>query len=581
MIIITLGIIFQLFVFIGLGLLLPGSPVRRHLSLTNLLLCFFSGWGAAVAFLQIWHLFFKVNAIPLLCLLSAAGAGWYLFRRDFIPLLRSFSLKTTIWLLGLAALPALVLANHILFNEPSVDLGLYHMQTIKWFQEFAIVPGLGNLHHRLAFNNASLLVAAVFDTDFLNLSSFYLINTTIVYATILLCGTALINLFRRAVKPNLSDYFYAFMLPVILWQSSTGYLAGYSPDFLIFSLEIVLIGELIRLFTNHMDPAEFKATGTFLIGLVAFGLTVKLSFAIFGVFVIAAILIRGATRYGLLHRDQVRIGLGWAGLLAVWLLPWLVRGVIFSGYPLFPSTIMALPFSWTMPEYLADPVQGVITRWARTRSNTIEFTGDWTWFSAWFSKFVYEAKWALLLSFAVLAANIVLALIFGKNLKNRNNRNGGAGLIAASGISFAAILYWFIMAPDYRFSGAVIWIFLICQILLGLSLLWRVGLLPRFASGVVILIFLFSLWLSPYQYSRNFSPARLIMPPSVEQAISRYRGDQTIHQQVTDSGLSVNLPAEGEGCWDAPLPCAPIKDFNARLGLIEPGNLQKGFYMQK
>ena len=71
------------------------------------------------------------------------------------------------------------------------------------------------------------------------------------------------------------------------------------------------------------------------------------------------------------------------------------------------------------------------------------------------------------------------------------------------------------------------------------------------------------------------------MPPSVEQAVSQYRGDKTIFQQTTNSGLNVNLPLEAEGCWDAPLPCAPYKDFNPKLALLEPGNLQKGFYMEK
>ena len=32
------------------------------------------------------------------------------------------------------------------------DTGLYHIQTIKWFNEFSLIPGLANLNDRFGFN---------------------------------------------------------------------------------------------------------------------------------------------------------------------------------------------------------------------------------------------------------------------------------------------------------------------------------------------------------------------------------------------------------------------------------------------
>ena len=581
MIIITLGILLQLPIFIGIGLLLPWSPIKRQFSFESLLLCFFSGWGAAVAFLQIWHLLIKVDAIPLLFLIIAAGVGWYSTRRECLVFWKSLNLRMSFWLIGLAVLPAFVLANHVMFAEPTVDLGLYHMQTVKWINQFAIVPGLGNLHHRLAFNNASLLVAAVLDINFLNLSAYYLINTTIIYVMILLCGTAFYNLFRRESEPTMPDLFYALLLPVIIWQSGTGFLAGYTPDFLIFSLEIILTGEFLRLFVKRPEQPEFNSTAANLVCLVALGLTVKLSFACFGVLLVAAIFLLQGNLFGFSQRRQIRTWSSWVGLLAIWVIPWMVRSVILSGYPFFPSTLLSLPFPWRMPDYLAKPVQGVITYWARTRSETIAYSADWKWFLAWFERFVYEAKWAFLLSMALAVINAVFVLVFYKKLENQSKQSAELGLAVASGISFVGILYWFFLAPEYRFSGALFWILLICQALLAFSYLWRAGFIPRSVSAAAALVFLFTLWLSPYQFSRNISIGWLVMPPSVEQAVSQYRGDKTIFQQTTNSGLNVNLPLEAEGCWDAPLPCAPYKDFNPKLALLEPGNLQKGFYMEK
>jgi hypothetical protein len=43
------------------------------------------------------------------------------------------------------------------------DSGMYHAPTVEWFKAYPVVPGLGNLHGRLAFNPSGLLFAAMLD----------------------------------------------------------------------------------------------------------------------------------------------------------------------------------------------------------------------------------------------------------------------------------------------------------------------------------------------------------------------------------------------------------------------------------
>lgn len=43
------------------------------------------------------------------------------------------------------------------------DMAGYHLQSLRWDREFAIIPGLGNLHGRLAFNSVVILIAALAD----------------------------------------------------------------------------------------------------------------------------------------------------------------------------------------------------------------------------------------------------------------------------------------------------------------------------------------------------------------------------------------------------------------------------------
>src|SRR5256885_360630 len=43
------------------------------------------------------------------------------------------------------------------------DSCLYHIATIRWFEQHPIVPGLGNANLRLGFNHAYYLYASLFD----------------------------------------------------------------------------------------------------------------------------------------------------------------------------------------------------------------------------------------------------------------------------------------------------------------------------------------------------------------------------------------------------------------------------------
>lgn len=42
------------------------------------------------------------------------------------------------------------------------DTGLYHAQSIRWIEEYGVVPGLANLHSRFGYNSAAFLLCALF-----------------------------------------------------------------------------------------------------------------------------------------------------------------------------------------------------------------------------------------------------------------------------------------------------------------------------------------------------------------------------------------------------------------------------------
>lgn len=108
------------------------------------------------------------------------------------------------------------------------DTGLYHAQSIRWIEEYGIVPGLGNLHSRLAYNSAAFSLSALYSMVFLTGRSFHCCTGYFAFLLAVCCTDAccrerekklllsdlirvmavyyLLNIFDEMISPA-SDYF--------------------------------------------------------------------------------------------------------------------------------------------------------------------------------------------------------------------------------------------------------------------------------------------------------------------------------------------------------------------------------------
>jgi hypothetical protein len=256
-------------------------------------------------------------------------------------------------------------------------------------------------------------------------------------------------------------------------------------------------------------------------------------------------------------------------------IPWLARHLVLSGYLLFPSTLISFPVAWRLPLELTSPIAPVITYWARTLSDTIDYSADLNWFIRWYRALPIEAQTALVIAFVVSVINLILVFV----RRDKKSIEWGAWILLSA--SAIGLLFWFFMAPAYRFSGSMIWVLLISAILL-LHHLLSTG---RFRSSksLIAFIFLFSLtlWLSPYRYALNINQLRLISPPPEAVIAAAHAPSLELITKRTASGLTVYMLEEPNGdCWLAPLPCTRSQDFYTKLSLIDPNDMQKGFYIQ-
>ena len=557
--------IFFILQIIGLGFFLISLIPATIASKRNWFSSFWLGFAGLIGILQIWHFFFAVNWILLALISVLSFIGWIRIHKKGLQSV--FSGKIWVWIV--VTLVFFMLSNHAIFSQPGYDLGLYHMQTVKWFNQFPIVTGLGNLQHRLAFNSSNYLYAAFMNTSFFQGTGYY--TATLILA-IMLIMESLSSIKKWLAKdfPITKFTFYEIMLfPIIFWQIGNQPFSGYPADMTIFIVQLVVFGMLLRLWDVTTDEQHFRALFFQILILTAAAITIKLSSAVFGILIIAVIFARGYHCFGkfvFLKRNSLAL----IGILSFWGIPWLLRNVILSGFLLYPSTILSVAVPWKMPNYLVQDIQTGISTWARTNSGHLNYSADFKWFFLWLKQFVFEARSAF-----ILAVILIVAVLF-LSLQKKNRGIQFKDYFPFLLLILVSLAAWFISAPTYRFSGALIWIFLILSILMLIE--WvTVNYSSETAWKTSIIMLLFLFFLLPNGLSRDFSFSTVVTAAPETQIAQRNQSLERMEVKTTASGLKVNIPAEGESCWNLPLPCTTPNDFLVGLRLIDPDNMVRGF----
>jgi hypothetical protein len=226
-----------------------------------------------------------------------------------------------------------------------------------------------------------------------------------------------------------------------------------------------------------------------------------------------------------------------------------------------------------MPSFLINDIQSGISLWAKTIGGQLTFTADLPWFLAWLIRFNVEPRNILFFTFILL---VIVILLYWRKKSALINLKPYFFLFPLTAIS---LVVWFISAPTYRFSGALIWLlFLVVFFMLYDWLVLHIS--PKTASQAVLVVVLLLFFLLPNSFTNNFSFSKLIGIETELEIAQQQQPLETGVIKTTDSGLNVNLPTEGESCWNLPLPCTTTNDFLPRLSLIDPLDMGKGFYVK-
>ncbi len=545
---------------IGLGFVVLALFGRDH----SLIDAFWMGLAISVAVLEIWNLLLPVTSSIALFLFGIGLFGLAVSRSKLrAGLLAAW--QNSRWLLLLGVAFALLLALRSCGPCDYYDTGLYGAAAVRWSQTFPAVPGLANLHGRLGFNSSVFLCIAALGQGPWKDLGFHL------FTGFLLCAlwATLLPACARCVSrvdASPADWFHCILaVPAFFWTTRSR-IVGTQTDEPAAIVALVAAGILFADLceTHRQDQQAPPASRLFLaVTLFSLAVTFKESTAVFALLAWCLVFRRiWQTSVSQLRGLHLGAAFVYSSLL---LLPWLARSIILSGYPLFPATIFAFPVPWKTPLSAARWYALAVHSWGRGPDAHFVDTQGLRWLGDWVNHALRNRP-SFQVPLAIALAGLAIALV--SRFRGGPNLRPSCPWLWLLIPSLGGIVFWFIASPDPRFAQFAIWT---AAATLGT---WGVVCLDlesgRLRTRLVLAALVLSLiwclisfgWKEPIQALRGVRE-----PPPLPKA--------AVIVRRTLSGLDVYVPAQGNQCWDAPLPCTPY--FDPSLRLRDPSSLRWGF----
>jgi hypothetical protein len=318
----------------------------------------------------------------------------------------------------------------------NIDTEIYHLQVIRWTNEYGTVPGLANLYPRFGLTSSWFNLISFFHITVFKTQNFTYLNTaTVIWFFIWLLYKTEWN--RKSKEGNKSLSLFYFLLLVYSlfdWQLLRNTANSTSHDFIVTALFIFCISFIIDdIFNSRSLPLP---ASVFIISALA-----VIPFKLSGIFVLLLLL------YFLLLQNKRKNYLitFTAGIIIV--LPHFIRNYLISGYPLYPIAFSPLQPDWQLPADMARYFNEYIVYNNRYYNQTIDFVSTaprsiQSWSPYWFSGILLQHK-------IIIAAAIASVSIFF--LKNENIIKKKK-IFWLAAVLLLMLIGWFITAPDPRFG---------------------------------------------------------------------------------------------------------------------------------
>jgi hypothetical protein len=491
---------------------------------------FLIGMVTIAVMAMISQLFIPLGAVFIFSL--SAGALFIALQKRSLPSVFFPAYRPLTWILLTVTFMIILLnAAHTPSNP---DTGLYHAQTIRWYETYRIVPGLGNFQERYAFNSSWLVLNAALSFAFLGLHSFRLVNGILFLLAVIFFAEGVDAMGRKKISPAGLAKTLFLPLAVYLLISDVSSAGNDMPVSLLTWLILILWVEKAE------SPTASELKNVILFLLPFFVITVKLSslpLLGFSIWIAIEYLVKNKKEW---RRVILPV------LLGVLLLGcWAIRSVILSGYLIFPiSQVDLFSVDWKVPQDQVETVRQGVINVARLGIKNRDSSLDMTfrqWFLLWFERETLNR--VAIYMVVLISPFMALAGQYKSIMPSRK-------YLFAYIIALAGSIFWFLSAPDIRFGYG----FLIGTCVLALSpiLAWVISKTDPKLQVLPILIVLSLLVFQTYILWHSIEPAtlsqQLLFPAD-------YRSSKVDPCEINNA--VVYCRREGAQCQYDAFPCIP------------------------
>lgn len=425
---------------------------------------FFAGLLFATVYAQFFSLFSGVSTGANLLLMAGSFGVAVTCRQSLAKFGAEIieKLNTQKWKMAAYAILVLLMAYGTSRGYMHFDTSLYHAQSIRWIEEYGVVPGLANLQLRFGYNSAAFSLTALYSMKEIFGQS---LHTTAGFFALLGSVFAL-DLYKVFTEKRirLADFVrlgLVFYLSVIFSEMMSP-ASDYYAQLLLFMILILWLEE--DDYQKEMGIQNPIPYGLICV-LIVYAVTIKFSVAVLLLLVLkpAAMLLKSKAG------KQIGLFLT-SGLLTA--VPFFIRNVIITGWLIYPfAGIDLFHMDWKIPKWQVeyDAVEiGVYGKGLNDVSKqNLPFS---EWVPSWFVNLKSLEKVFILLTVAAVIAGVMylLYLVVATLVSMKKGRvekrdcdgkmlwNSAWNFPLVFGVFVISTAFWFVSAPLVRYGYAYV-----------------------------------------------------------------------------------------------------------------------------
>ncbi|HRY82199.1 MAG TPA: hypothetical protein P5232_00625 [Candidatus Moranbacteria bacterium] len=240
-------------------------------------------------------------------------------------------------------------------------------------------------------------------------------------------------------------------------------------------------------------------------------------------------------------------------------IPYSIRGIISSGYLVFPSTFGHFNFKWGVSINEATNIANWVKSWARKpKDNPDKVLGNWDWLNSWLHNIANDK----VLIYTAIVGILVMAICF--ILKKKKDLNI---LLFVLPFPLIGCLFWFFSAPNPRFGYG--YLFSLFGILISYGIYNFISKEKNIKYFLTVVCLMITLTLI---YKNNISFKEM-------HDINKIKNVELIEEKIMDQ-IIIYVPRKGDQCFDGPSLCTPQLNKNLRIDLNK-NNEPTMFWIEK